>query len=141
LAYSVVESDETGKFKKGGLRVVPIPTRTFGRDQGVFVYYEIYRLKRDEFGQTRYKVEYSIRPKGVQGRTASGVVSQLVRVFTGKKQELAVGYEQLGNSESEEVYMELDLKSTKPGQYILEIEVTDLNSGLTSNRQTGFYVQ
>ncbi len=141
LAYSVVESDETGKFKKGGLSVIPIPTRTFGRDQGVFVYYEIYRLKKDEFGQTRYKVEYTIRPKGVQGRTASGVISQLVRVITGKKQELAVGYEQIGNSESEEVYMELDLKSTNPGQYIMEIEVTDLNSGLTSNRQTGFYVQ
>ena len=141
LAYSVVESDETGKFKKGGLRVVPIPTRTFGRDQGVFVYYEIYRLKRDKFGQTRYKVEYSIRPKGVQGRTAMGAISHLVRVLTGKKQELAVGYEQIGNSESEEVYMELDLQSTRPGQYIIEIEVTDLNSGLTSNRETGFYVQ
>ena len=141
LAYSVVESDETGKFRKGGLRVIPIPTRTFGRDQGVFVYYEIYHLRRDEFGQTRYKVEYSIRPKGVQGRKARGVISQLVRVLTGKKQELAVGYEQIGNSESEEVYMELDLKSTKPGQYVLEIKVTDLNSGLTSNRETGFYVQ
>ncbi len=141
LAYSVVESDEPGKFKKGGLRVIPIPTRTFGRDQGVFVYYEIYRLKKDAFGQTRYKVAYTIRPKGVQGRSASGVISQLVRVFTGRKQELAVGYEQIGNSESEEIYMELDLKSTRPGQYILEIDVTDLNSGLTSNRQTGFYVQ
>ena len=141
LAYSVVESDETGKFRKGGLSVIPIPTRTFGRDQGVFVYYEIYHLKKDEFGQSRYKVEYSIRPKGVQGRKARGVISQLVRVLTGKKQELAVGYEQIGNSESEEVYMELDLKSTKPGQYILEIDVTDLNSGLTSNRETGFYVQ
>lgn len=141
LAYSVVESDEAGKFRKGGLRVIPIPTRTFGRDQGVFVYYEIYHLKKDEFGQSRYKVEYSIRPKGVQGRKARGVISQLVRVLTGKKQELAVGYEQIGNSESEEVYMELDLKSTKPGQYILEIDVTDLNSGLTSNRETGFYVQ
>ena len=141
LAFSVVESDEAGKFRKGGLRVIPIPTRTFGRDQGVFVYYEIYHLKKDEFGQSRYKVEYSIRPKGVQGRKARGVISQLVRVLTGKKQELAVGYEQIGNSESEEVYMELDLKSTKPGQYILEIDVTDLNSGLTSNRETGFYVQ
>ncbi len=141
LAFSVVESDETGKFRKGGLRVIPIPTRTFGRDQGVFVYYEIYHLKKDEFGQSRYKVEYSIRPKGVQGRKARGVISQLVRVLTGKKQELAVGYEQIGNSESEEVYMELDLKSTKPGQYILEIDVIDLNSGLTSNRETGFYVQ
>ena len=141
LAYTVAESDEAGKFRKGGLRVIPIPTRTFGREQGVFVYYEIYRLKKDEFGQTRYKVEYSIRPRGVQGRKARGVVSQLVRVLTGKKQELAVGYEQIGNSESEEVYMELDLKSTKPGHYILEIDVTDLNSGLTSSRETGFYVQ
>ncbi len=141
LAHSVVESDKPGKFRKGGLRVIPIPTRTFGRDQGVFVYYEIYRLKKDAFGQTRYKVEYTIRPKGVQGRSASGVISQLVRVFTGRKQELAVGYEQIGNSESEEIYMELDLQSTRPGQYILEIDVTDLNSGLTSNRQTGFYVQ
>ena len=38
------------RFRKGDIQVVPNPTRTYERGQSVFIYYEVYNLKRDEFG-------------------------------------------------------------------------------------------
>lgn len=140
LAHRIGESEEPGTFTKGDLQVIPIPTRTFGQDQSVFVYYEIYHLERDDFGQTRYKVEYTIGPKGLSGRKASGIISQLVKVLTSKKKQFAVGYEQLGIDDSEVAYMELDMEAAGTGNYYLKVNVTDLNGGAKVSREVGFSV-
>ena len=140
LAWRVKASEEPDKFTKGGLQVIPIPTRTFGGNQSVFVYYEIYNLELDEFDQTRYKVEYTIGPRDSSGRKAEGVISRLVRVFTSEKRQIAVGYEQLGDGRSEKTYMELDLSSTSSGKHWLKVEVTDLKTGQTTFRETSFEV-
>ena len=103
--------------------MIPIPTRTYPRGRSIFVYYEIYNLVRDEFGQTRYRVVYTIRPVG------GNIISRLVRTFVGKKKEVGVGYEQIGYGEMETLYMELDLGETTPGRHYLKVSVTDLNSG------------
>ena len=66
LAGQIVEvGEQAGKFQKGDLRVVPLPSKTFAKAQPVYLYYEVYNLSQDAFGQTRYRVEY--RLKGVQG--------------------------------------------------------------------------
>ena len=66
LAGQIVEvGEQAGKFQKGDLRVVPLPSKIFAKGQPVYLYYEVYNLSRDAFGQTRYRVEY--RLKGVQG--------------------------------------------------------------------------
>ncbi|MDE2997627.1 MAG: GWxTD domain-containing protein [Gemmatimonadota bacterium] len=138
LAYNVSESAaDPGKFGKNGLNVIPMPSRTFGTGQNVFVYYEIYNLKRDEFGQTRYRVEYTMGPK------AGGVLSRLAQTLTGKskKQGVAIGYEQLGLHESEVAYTELELGEARPGRHYLNVKVTDLNSGRSFAKETTFVVQ
>ncbi|MDE2888108.1 MAG: GWxTD domain-containing protein [Gemmatimonadota bacterium] len=138
LAYSVSDAAaDPGKFGKNGLNVVPMPSRTFGTGQNVFVYYEIYNLKRDEFGQTQYRVEYTMGPK------AGGVLSRLAQTLTGKskKQGVAIGYEQLGVQESEVAYTELELGEARSGRHYLNVKVTDLNSGRSFEKETTFVVQ
>ncbi len=138
LAFSVSEADaDPGKFGKNGLNVIPMPSRTFGTGQNVFVYYEIYNLKRDEFGQTQYRVEYTMGPK------AGGVLSRLAQTLTGrsKKQGVAIGYEQLGVQESEVAYTELELGEARSGRHYLIVRVTDLNSGNSFEKETTFVVQ
>ena len=56
------------RFTKGGLNVVPMPSRTYKKGQSVFVYCEIYNLSEDEFGQTNYSVSYKITSKDAPGR-------------------------------------------------------------------------
>lgn len=138
LAYRVSEAaTDAGKFRKHGLNVVPMPSRTYGMGQNVFVYYEIYNLKKDEFGQTQYRVEYTMGPK------AGGVLSTLAQTLRGRsnKREVAVGYEQLGFQDSEVAYTELELGEARSGKYRLTVEVTDLNSGKSFSKETTFVVQ
>ena len=52
LAWEIASKETAGKFAKGDLNVIPMPSRTYQKGQSVFVYYEIYNLKKDEFGQT-----------------------------------------------------------------------------------------
>ena len=122
LAWRIAQDQPVDKFTRNGLNVIPMPTRMYSRGQGIFVYYEIYNLVRDAFGQTKYRVEYTIRPAG------GNIVSRLVRTIVGKKKEVVVGYEQVGDEEMETVHMELDLGETTPGRHYLKVTVTDLNS-------------
>jgi len=38
------------------------PLRTYGRDEPVYVYFEVYDLARDEFGRTDYEISYQVGP-------------------------------------------------------------------------------
>lgn len=137
LAWRIAEGGPQDKFRKGALHVIPMPTRTYPKGQSVFVYYEIYNLKRDAFGQTRYRVEYTIAPKD---KGMGGAVSRLVQTLKGKREQVLMGYEQVGTMDLETVYTELELGDRTPGRYALKVEITDLNSDQTAVKDALFVV-
>ena len=55
-----MDPGRTGRFVRGNLEIIPLPGRTLGRDQPLYIYFEIYNLEKDGFGATRYQVEYSL---------------------------------------------------------------------------------
>ena len=80
-----------------------------------------------------------MRPRA--GTNLGSVISRLAQTFSGaKRQQVAVGYEQVGLGESEVAYVELDLGDTYQGRYEVRVEVTDLNSGKMIGRETTFQV-
>lgn len=137
LAWQVRLDGPQDKFRKGDLHVVPMPTRTYAQDQNIYVYYEIYNLTKDRFGQSNYQVEYTV---GAKDDGLGGVISSLVKVFAGEKNQVAVGYEQVGMKDAEAVYTELDLGAYQPGRYSLKVIVTDLNSGKKTEKEAFFVV-
>ena len=44
------------------LRVTPNPLHTYGRSESVFIYLEIYNLRKDRFGRTKYRISYRLTP-------------------------------------------------------------------------------
>ena len=134
----VGEEKTAGKFTKGNLYVVPMPSRTYRKGQSVFVYYEIYNLKKDEFGQTNYKISYTITSRDTPGR--AGNISRLFRWGTGKREELAITYEQQGAAAQEVEYVELDLGDQVPGRYSLKVSIIDLNSSETATKDVVFVI-
>ena len=132
LAWQVGEGQEGDKFTRHGLRIVPLPTRTFRKGQNIFVYYEVYNLKPDSTGVTRHSVEYTLKTE------AGGVLSRVLPGFTGAKPEVAVSQAQAGTQEAEYRYIELDLKGLSPGKGLMTITVRDLNSGQTVSRELVF---
>ena len=139
LAWQISEKKEIGKFSKGHLEVIPMPTRTFPRDRSIYVYYEIYNLKHNAFGQTRYRVVYTIRSQ--EKMTLGALVSQLVKTITkGKDEEIAIDFEQVGKGASEAAYVALDLTACGLGRHTVSVEITDLESGEKAVKEATFVV-
>ena len=138
IAWQITTDPTESGFRKGDLRVIPMPTRLFGTGHSVFVYYEIYNLTRDDFGQTRYEVSYAIESRNTPG--VAGLISSLFRWRSGRREELAVTYEQLGDAEEESEYVELALDNQPPGHYVLSVTINDRNSGETAEKDAGFVI-
>jgi len=138
LAWRVGAAKTYGKFAKGDLNVVPMPSRTYKKGQSVFVYYEIYNLEKDLFGQTNYTVSYAITSGDTPGQ--GGNISRLFRWGTGRREELAVTYEQQGALAQEEEYVELTLDEQVPGRYALKVSINDRNSGEAVEKDVAFVI-
>lgn len=120
-----------GKFDKGDIEVVPNPTGAFLPGQSVFIYYEVYSLKKDVFGATRYRVAYEVRSLE-QKSVAAKILSGLGRLL-GIRQEgsaaISIEYEHVGSAEDDQGYVELDMSNTEPGRQLVKVTVTDQVSG------------
>ena len=138
LAWRITEDDESGKFSKGELHVVPMPTRTYGKGHSIYVYYEIYNLARDTFGRTRYRVAYTV---GRKGKSDLSNIARLVRMRGNRQMEVEVASEQVGTDPSEVEYVALQLGQQNTGRQVLQVSVTDLNSGETVVKDAAFVVK
>lgn len=127
LAFWITPTDQDGEFVKKGLRVVPMASKAFRKDQTAFVFFEVYNLKQDQFGQSRYRVEYEFQSqeKGLAPVRALRGLGRMLKLRERSK-EVTISYEQTGSSSEDVAYVELDLQGVEPGGQKVRIEVTDL---------------
>ena len=139
LAATIGETKLQDRFKKGEVWVVPMPPRNYRGAQQVYAYYEIYNLKKNRFGQTRYKVKYAVRyvSKPIRGALGS-VASGLRSLFRSKRPSVSISYEHDGTEPNEQSYLEIDLDKVKHGVNVLEVEIKDLVSGRSEEREIRF---
>lgn len=141
LASSITEG-ATGKFTKGDLKVVPNPTRSYMRGQPVYLYYEIYNLKRDAFGRTKYRVIYEVhsadkKPVVVQALQGLGKL-------LGRSQEesaITIAYEHTGDQVDDHGYVSLDLTQAEVGNQVVTVTVVDENANVTAISTTTVLIQ
>ena len=133
VAYRVVEArtDADPKSVRGKWQIAAAPSRAFRAGDPVYVYFEIYNLERDSFGNTRYEVGYEVR----RGRKK---LKTLARKGSGEM--VTVSYQQVGTSPDESDYVELDLRKGKPGRYRVKMTVKDLVSGQQTVREGRFQI-
>lgn len=137
LAASI-QPAEDDRFRKGDIQVVPNPTRTYERGQSVFIYYEVYNLKRDTFGATRYRVSYEMRSalsESIGARIRSGI-GKLLNVRQHDQASISIEYAHIGNRADDQGYVELDMAASDPGEKFLRVTVTDQVSGQTTTGTT-----
>lgn len=127
LAFFVGPSDEQGPFQKRGFKIIPMASKAFRPDQNAYVYFEVYNLKRNEFGRTKYRVDYSFRAqeKGLAPIRALRGLGRMLRLQE-KRREVVISYEQSGDTTEDMAYVELDLKDAEPGGQEVRVKVTDL---------------
>ena len=141
LAFWVSPTDEEGAFVKKDLKVIPMSSRAFRKNQNAFVYFEIYNLKEDAFGQTRYRVEYTFRSDKDRAAPAR-VLHGFGRLFrlSEKDREVVVAYDQAGDQPDEVAYVELDLTEAEPGGQLVRVTVTDLSTDREVSKEITFQI-
>ena len=122
LAAQIDETDVDDSFRRKNLRVLPLPTRAFLVGQEMGLYFEVYNLMADEFGQTRYRVTLQI--------AALEQVEGLRMLLTGQdvNPEVSMSFEQVDTQPSVQVYQFVDLTKAKQGRNRVKIIVEDLNA-------------
>lgn len=142
LAFATEPTEEiAGDYIKNGLKVIPMSSLAFRSHQNAFVYFEIYNLKQDAFGQTRYRVEYTLRSHRDRALPAK-ILHGLGRVFrlSEKDQEIVIAYDQAGNRPDEVAYVELDLTETQEGRQLVRVAVTDLMADEQASKEISFSI-
>jgi GWxTD domain-containing protein len=130
LAFWIAPTDQESEFTKKGLRVVPMASKAFRKDQTAFVFFEVYNLERNAFGQTRYTVSYVFQSqaKGIPPVRALRGLGRMLKLRE-KSKEIAISYEQTGSSSDDMTYVELDLHDVEPGGQKVRVELTDELTG------------
>ena len=137
MAASIRPADGD-RFRKGDIQVIPNPTRAYERGQSVFIYYEVYNLKRDEFGATRFRVSYEMRSalsESVGARILSGI-GKLLDVRQHNQASISIEYAHIGRRIDDQGYVELDMAASDPGEKYLTVTVTDQVSGQKTSGTT-----
>ncbi len=129
LASRITDYEGTIRFRRGRWEVRPNPGRSY-TEKVVPFYYEIYGLKKNSFGQTRYQVTAGVKHKQGLRRRPS---------FPGEaKPEVTFTFEQTGDQDWERGHLELDLTEAKYGANILTLSVVDLETGKSASKQVEF---
>ena len=123
-----------------GFRVEPNPWRTYLQSDPVVVFYEIYGLVRNDFGQTRYRMDYRITPLD-----GGALVARIVRgigrpLGIDGRESLTISFEQVGEDADESSYVEIDVSGSAAGEYALSLVVTDLTSGQSTAKSHAFRI-
>ena len=105
------------------------------------LYYEIYNLLKNEFGQTLYRVTYHIEPLEEKKKFFGRVLRSIGKVVKEERKEtVTISTEQAGYREDQSEYLELDVTKSQDGEFRLTLSVTDLVADQTVSKQTKFRV-
>ncbi len=122
VGASVTEAPE-GTLLRDGLLIKPAPWGVFNKAQPMYLYFEMYNLRRDADNKTRYEVETVL----VENREEKGLEKVLKRAFRGRAKEgVSVRFENVGSDADESQYLILETQDQPAGTYMLVMRVHDL---------------
>lgn len=139
---SLIRPSRGSKFTKGEIEVVPNPSLFYFAGQPVFIYYEVYNLKKDEFGRTDYRVLYKLHSQN-KGNVAVRILKALGRLvgIDEKAEVVTVEYAHEGDSADEHGYLQLDMSKTDPGHQLLIVKVSDEIAGSHASSAVSFAIR
>ena len=130
LASSIDTTFEKTVFSTHNLEIIPNPTRTFSKDQPLYVYFEIYNLRLEAPGESSFDVTYNISNVKEEKSTASKLFSSIGKIFGSKESGLDISssYFYRGNSPTDIINLSIDVSALKNDTYNLSISVLDYNT-------------
>jgi len=129
MVQSISDTVRDIRFRRGSWEAVPNPKRQVLAPKPVAFYCEVYNLTKDAFGQTRYRVTTAVKVVDEERQRLPGDRGQ---------PEVALSYEQVGDSDWERLPLEVDLDNAQAGQNRLYVVIEDLVAGTKVAKETFF---
>ena len=102
LVGSDIQAEKALPESRDDLLITPNPVRTFSSSESVFIYLELYDLKRDDFGNTQYEISYTIGKPEVDTLSPTLFASQSL-ISTLGKTEIDLRSEQTDYTDTQEL--------------------------------------
>jgi GWxTD domain-containing protein len=117
----------------GAVRLDPNLSASVGADSPLLAYFEVYHLKPDAAGETRFEYEYRVEPLRADTRP------WFRRLFSRQwSDEITVKSTEQGLGPTRRQYVTVPVQSLPPGRYRLAITIRDRISGRSARRETEF---
>ena len=115
------------------MRLDPNLSARVGAHEPLLAYFEVYHLRSDAAGATRFEYETTVRPLRADSRP------WFRRLFAKSGPDaISVRSSEEGIGPTRRQYLTVPVQPLPPGAYRLEISVSDRVSGKRSRRSTGF---
>ncbi|MCK5147625.1 carboxypeptidase-like regulatory domain-containing protein [bacterium] len=125
--------NELRHLLKHGLIVRPYSRLKMPQHKIFYIYLEAYNLNLNSFGQSHYRVSYTVKSH----------VNFLARLnpFSSHSTSFSSAFEQYGNDRTDPIYFAIDFSQFKTGALTLKIEILDLvnNTKTTVQRKLELY--
>lgn len=117
----------------GAVRLDPNLSASIGAEEPLLAYFEVYHLKPDASGGTRFEYEYRVEPLRADTRP------WFRRLFSRQwSDQITVRSSEQGIGPTRRQYVTVPAQSLPPGHYRLEITIHDQVAGRSTRRATEF---
>jgi hypothetical protein len=117
----------------GVVRLDPNLVASIGADEPLLAYFEVYHLKPDAAGETRFEYEYKVEPLRTDARP------WFRRLFSRQwSDQITVKSTEQGIGPTRRQYVTVPVQSLPPGRYRLDITINDRVGGRSARRQVEF---
>jgi GWxTD domain-containing protein len=132
LANQILPASGNDHFVKNDLNIIPNLLQVFNNNDTIQIYFEVYNLQPDGFGNVHFRIESSIK-KFKEGGFFN-------KFFKPDQKSISVINEYSGKRTSEFIIQAIDLNNIEQGEYYFEITVRDDNGKTISRRKTKLIV-
>ncbi len=103
------------------LKIIPNPSGEFNQKNNVFVYYEIYNLKKGKDGLFHYTINVNIERK----ESGNFIWNFISGIFSSKKYSLSIKDSYMDTSANVTNFQAFDMSQLEPGEYVMKLEIKD----------------
>jgi len=125
LARRIDSPPDNKKHERKDLRIISNLDNRYFVGEPIWLYFEIYNLKKDDNGRTLYTMKQTIREK-----RSGGLLAGLKGIMKSESlKEISISYDGAGVYSDENRILTIDASDLEPGEYSISMEVTDRISG------------